>query len=143
MLAARTSLRSLALPLVRGSRAPPARPFVRGVGDPHAGAGEEQGAGGRRFPFPIWPGAGAALAFGATLFSSRYFSTDEIWKEVVQQLPKRDGLRTLQLALMLLGGRWTDEVRLRSSLLCRLSLSPCGFRVQVEPCRAASPSSCH
>ena len=140
---------------VRSFRAPPARQLLRSLpwglprararelssqGDP-AGAyagpggagGGRGGAEGRRFPFHIWPGAGAALFFGATLFSARYFSTDEIWKEVVKQLPKRDGLRTLQLIIMLFGGRWTEEVRTRlASNGCVEALIPLLIRLDSE-----------
>ena len=48
-----------------------------------------------------------------TLYSANYMRSDALYKAVVMEIPKRDGLRSLQLMMMMFGGRWTEEVRTR------------------------------
>lgn len=90
------------------------------------------------FRFYVWPWLGALLTGGFTLYSAQYMASDELYKAVVLELGRRDGLRTLQLMVMTFGGRWTEEVRGKLALNgCIEALIPMAAKLNAELKEAA------
>jgi len=90
------------------------------------------------FRFYVWPWLGALVTAGGTLYSANYMRSDELYKAVVLELGRRDGLRTLQLMVMTFGGRWTEEVRGKLALNgCIESLIPMQAKLNAELKEAA------
>jgi len=61
--------------------------------------------GGYSFPtgFPLWPWVCAGVTGSVTLYSANYMRSDDLYKAAVQELSRRDGLRSLQLMMMMFG----------------------------------------
>lgn len=105
--------------------------FGSGSGGGRAGAGQS-------FKFYVWPWLAAFSTTGGTFWLVNYLESEELYRAAVLELGRRDGLRTLQLMIMLFGGRWTEEVRTKLARNgCVEALIPLQIRLNSELKEAA------
>ena len=60
---------------------------------------------------PIFPWVLAGLTGSMTLYAAKIAESGDLFKSVVQEIHRAQGLQNLQLVMMTFGGRWTEEFR--------------------------------
>ena len=60
---------------------------------------------------PIFPWVLAGLTGSMTLYAAKVAESGDLFKSVVQEIHRAQGLQNLQLVMMTFGGRWTEEFR--------------------------------